>query len=390
MANLPHSGGPNVVHLTSAHPAFDIRIFHKECKTLARAGYFVSLIAPHYADEVVDGVTIKCVPRGQGRFRRWTTSQWYIYRKVRHDNNCIFHFHDPDLILIGFLLWARGKTVIYDVHEDVPRDVACKEYIPSWLRPILCEAAKIIEAAAASRFAGIVCATESIARRFQAVNNHTVVARNFPSVAELTADAAWCNRQETVVYTGLIAARRGIREMVEAMELLPGNLRATLELAGSFEMDRDYKQVTRLPGWKRTNWLGTLTRTEIASLLQHAKVGLVVYHPIANHLEAGPHKLFEYMAAGIPVVASDFPLWRTIVEQAGCGLVVDPLKPQSIASAVEYLLRRPFEAEEMGKRGRNAVEQQFNWEAEGNTLLRLYRSLLNAAHERKSPSRNRA
>jgi glycosyltransferase involved in cell wall biosynthesis len=165
--------------------------------------------------------------------------------------------------------------------------------------------------------------------------------------------------------------------MVEAMGVLRPELHASLELAGTFEDSNDYERLKCLPGWNRVHVRGMLTRTEVRELLATASIGLVVYQPAPNHNEAGPHKVFEYMAAGIPFIASDFPLWRRIVEQAECGILVDPTQPSAIAQAVEFLLTHPEEAARMGRNGRVAFEQHYNWEAEETKLLKLYNSILN-------------
>ena len=85
--------------------------------------------------------------------------------------------------------------------------------------------------------------------------------------------------------------------------------------------------------------------------------------------------MFEYMAAGIPVLASDFPLWRCIVEEANCGMLVDPLDPEAIAKGMQWFIEHPDEALEMGQSGRRAVEERYNWEKEFPKLQALYDSI---------------
>jgi glycosyltransferase involved in cell wall biosynthesis len=103
---------------------------------------------------------------------------------------------------------------------------------------------------------------------------------------------------------------------------------------------------------------------------------VVVFKPAANHVRAQPTKLFEYMSAGLPVIASNFPLWREIVERNNCGICVDPLSPAALAEAIRWLIQHPDAAREMGANGRRAVRTTYNWEPEGRKLTTLYRSLL--------------
>jgi glycosyltransferase involved in cell wall biosynthesis len=178
-----------------------------------------------------------------------------------------------------------------------------------------------------------------------------------------------------VAYAGVIAKDRCLFEMVKAMNLLPDNLRVTLKLAGKFSPERLREEVQEIAGWHRVEFLGLVDRARVRELLDDAWAGLLLYRPDPNSLEAAPNKLFEYMQAGIPVIASDLPGFRMVIEEARCGLLVDPLAPKAIAGAIEYLFNHPEEAEEMGHRGREAVLGRYNWASEERKLLGLYREL---------------
>ncbi len=175
---------------------------------------------------------------------------------------------------------------------------------------------------------------------------------------------------------GGITAIRGIKEMVKAVELIPAEWGVRLILAGKFSPPALEDDVSAMAGWSNVEYIGWQSRDEVADLLSKARIGLVLLHPTLNYMDAYPIKLFEYMAAGIPVVASDFPLWRKIVSDIGCGLLVDPLDPQAIADAVRWLLAHPVEAELMGKRGQDAVINKYNWNTESRKLLGVYQSLV--------------
>jgi glycosyltransferase involved in cell wall biosynthesis len=365
-----------VVHLSSAHYAADTRIFHRECKSLAKAGHDVTLLAQHDRDTMIGGVKIKALQKPKSRWRRWTAGIWQVYRYVMDQNADLYHFHDPELIPVGMWLSLRGKRVIYDAHEDLPKTFPYKYYIPAFARRTLGWLAGRIENLAVKRFAGVVAATPMIAKKFYPHNTNAVVVRNFPVLEELMRGPSlpWNDRQPLVVYVGSTGAERCLKEAITAMSLLPQELNARLALAGPVT-PRQRQEVERLAGSERTDLLGFVDRREVAALLGRGRVGLVLAHPVPNLVNALPVKLFEYMAGGVPVIASDFPLWRQIVDDSKCGMLVDPHDTQAIARAIEYLLTHPSAAQQMGAHGRAAVQAHYNWKTEEQQLLAFYNSL---------------
>jgi glycosyltransferase involved in cell wall biosynthesis len=258
--------------------------------------------------------------------------------------------------------------VIYDVHEDLPLQVLTKPWIsPVYRRAIGVSAGKV-ERLGASCFDAIVAATQEIAGRFPA--NKTVTVQNFPDFV-LRERIPYRLREPLVVYIGAISRIRGIDQMIEAIGKVPDPLGARLTIAGPFDsvsIERELRSIS-VP---KVDVLGFQTQIAVTELLGEARVGLVLLHPTPSYLNAQPMKLFEYMRAGIPSVVSDFPAWRKIVEDTGCGLLVNPLDPDDIAEAIRRLLENPTEAEEMGRRGREASLRRFNWATEKNKLLQLY------------------
>jgi glycosyltransferase involved in cell wall biosynthesis len=148
-----------------------------------------------------------------------------------------------------------------------------------------------------------------------------------------------------------------------------------LALAGPVMPPEFLSELSGLDGWKRVDWLGTLDHNQVVDLLEKSRAGLVVLHPAPNYVCSWPTKLFEYMLAGLPVIASDFPVWREIVGKAGCGLLVNPLAPAEIAEAIEQVFANPADASAMGTRGHRAVTETYNWRSEARTLENLYRRL---------------
>lgn len=365
--------------LTSAHSAFDVRIFHKECKSLARAGYEVTLVAPHQESQRVDGVTLRAVTPGNGRSERWFKTTGAVYRAAIAAGADVYHFHDPELMLVGLLLRARGKKVIYDIHEDLPLTVSYKPYVPKWFQRPLAKVFSVMESLATRYFSGLIAATPEIAARFTGHSNVCVV-QNYPIREEFSEETGTSASSDYVTYVGLrITNARGAEEMVRAIGLIAESIPIRLKLAGTIEPPSLLQQLQATRGWRSTEYLGSLGRAGVSDLIRNAKAGLVVLHPEPNYVNSHPVKLFEYMCAGIPVIASDFPVFRSIVDSAKCGILVDPLSPREIADAIEFLCTHPDEARAMGARGRLAVGRRFNWQHEEQSLLGMYNRMCHVA-----------
>ncbi len=364
------------IHLASSHSPFDTRIFHKECKTLAQAGYRVTLITPHDRDEEVEGVQIRAVPKPKDGRERLFRTLGQIYRAaLAAPPDAIFHFHDAELIFHMFLLKLHGRTLVYDVHEDTPQQVMYQHWIPPLLRRPISVGMRLAEWLGGRWFDGLVVAEPGILRRFP--TKHAALVHNFPIIDELrrAASVPYAERPPCVAYVGSITRVRGVEEMLAAMDRLPPSLKAELVLGGAFHPAALETDVQRMPGAARTRLLGWLGREQVVEVLAQARVGLLTLYPTPKYLASYPTKLFEYMAAGVPVVASDFPVWRRFVDEARCGLLVDPQDPGAIAEAIRWLLEHPDEAAAMGARGREAVGAWYSWEQEARTLLAFYEDL---------------
>lgn len=362
-----------VAHLTSAHPRHDIRIFIKECQTLARAGHDVSLVvADGLGEELRGGVRIHDVgPKRGGRLRRMTATVDRVIEAALRLKPEVAHFHDPELMLGALRLKRAGIRVVYDVHEDLPRQLLAKHWIPAAVRPLASRVFEWLENRVARRLDAIVTSTPHIRARFAPLNPLVIDVCNFPILEELVRETPWDARHNEVCYVGGISRIRGIGPIIEAMPEVP----ARLNLAGIWSENGLKAALQAEPGWARVNDLGVLDRQGVADVLARSKVGLVTLFPTPNYVDALPIKLFEYMAAGMPVVASDFPVWREIVDSAGCGLLVDPQDPHAIAEAIRTLLSDNERAARMGQNGREAAIARYSWQAEGEKLTGLYERL---------------
>lgn len=368
-----------VVHMSTVHPAVDTRISVKECGALAAAGYDVVFMCPHDGPPVVNGVRVVPLPLRRNRFQRMVLGAWDALRTALALKADIYHFHDAELLPVGIALRMTGARVVYDVHEDLPRQILAKPWMSPWVRGPMAAVAEVVERLLAAPMSGIVAATPPIARRFPA--DRTVTVQNFAMTEEMRVQEQppYATRENLFAYIGGLTPIRGTFEMVRAMELLPPAFNARLMLAGLLSDPSLRPQLERTAGWERTEYLGWQHREQVARHLGRARAGLLLIHPTQNYLVSYPGKAFEYMAAGLPLIVSDFPLWRELFGHAKCALFVDPLDPPAIARAMEWVLLHPGEAEAMGARGRQAVLATFNWQNEAAKLLRLYDRLLPAS-----------
>jgi len=378
-----------VCMLTSVHPPFDPRIFHKEAQTLVQAGYEVTLIAPHdKKSENVDGVQIMGLPRYKRRFYR-PLNWWRILRMALRQKADVYHFHDPELLPIGlWLQWWTGRPVVYDAHEHYPDTILVREWILLPARKPISSLFNFIELHLGALFSAVAVADDEVEARFQKVSSRVVKLYNFPLQhifrTEQNAEAESFERPNSVVHVGLLSKERGVWIMLDAISDLINiyNLDLTLTLVGrpsSLTLEKQVKNCVQARGIaSHIELVGQVSHVEVPRYTRRARVGWVPWQPVEKHCKNIPTKMFEYMACGLPIVASDLPPIRRFIAESACGILVNATNAHEHAEAILYLLDHPDEAQRMGENGRKAVKEKYNWESEGRKLLRLYEELLSA------------
>jgi glycosyltransferase involved in cell wall biosynthesis len=318
-------------------------------------------------------VKLRTVPLPRQRRERVTQTIPAIFRAAVKEDASIYHFHDPELMPVGMLLKLRGKKVIYDVHEDYSSNMR-KQWIPKALQWPASLAVKVSEATLGRACSRIVAATPKIAGQF--LPRMTSVVQNFPWLNEFSTATGtpYLEREPIVAYVGYLADVRGLQEMAQAIQLVAEKTPARLVLAG--RMISGAQANTFAAGKAPIEQLGAVDRPQVAALLERSRIGIVVYHPTPNYYHGQPTKLLEYMAAGLPIVASDFPFYRQVIESSRCGVLVDPLQPAQIAEALTWLLQNPERARQMGLNGQKAIVKRYNWEQEAKSLVAAYDELV--------------
>ena len=369
--------------LTSAHQPFDARIFHKQAKTLAQAGYEVTLIAQHDRNETVDGITIVALPSVQNRAKR-ILGTLRVFKLALKQKAQVYHFHDPELLPIGILLiiFTKGK-VIYDIHEYYAKTILFKNWIPGLFRKPLSWLFDKTEMLLAVRLSAIITVTEPMLERFRKHKIPSVAICNFPDLQVMLRIKDRVNQCGdsncfSIIYTGRLSKAKGFTTILQAMKLVveqePTAICAFLATMDNLAwLDEAHSEIMDMLHSKGALlFLGRLPHHEVFEYMQVSAIG---WKPGPLYQEGISTKTIEYMACGKPVIVSDLPLTADIIREAQCGILVEPCDASAHASAILYLLNHPEEAKQMGENGRKAVMEKYNWKIESEKLLGLYRIL---------------
>jgi len=364
-----------ICHLTSVHSRYDARIFQKQCLSLAKSGYSVYLIvADGNGDEIKDGIHIYDVGKPSARLKRMTKTTQAIYNKAIELNADIYHLHDPELLPCGLKLKKRKKKVIFDSHEDVPRQItSSKAYIPFFVRKIISILYSRYEKRVLKKLDAVISVSPDIVERLQKANHNVVMITNYPIINEIIENTE--TPENAICFAGLISPLWRHIDILEALSFLDD---VAYNLAGP--ADAKYlKKLQKNSSWKHVNFVGRLPRNEVFDFIRASAVGMALCDYVEevgyNVGTLGNTKLFEYMQAGVPIICTDFILWKQIIDEEKCGICVNPNNVKNIVDAIEYILSNSEKAKEMGKAGQNAVKEKYNWSTQEKILLDLYQNL---------------
>lgn len=359
-----------VCHMTSAHAPEDERIFFKEGMSLAANGYETYLVARgnSYEKNGVHIIGVGDIP--QSRRKRMTEGAKKVYEAARAVDADIYHFHDPELLPYGLKLKKAGKKVIFDSHEDTAQQIMEKTWIPAIIRVPTYHAFVSYQRHICRQLDAVISVTPHICDSFRPFSKRVEMITNYPGLEPLPDRSS--SRPNTLCFAGGIAEQWCHQEILSALERCPDS---TYVLCG--DLDSVYGQALRqMPGWKQVEYVGRIPHEQVHMLLGNCSVGISLLKPGRNTGfqlgTMGNTKIFEEMMAGLPVVCTNFTLWKEFVDRYHCGICVDPTNVDEIAKAIRYLLDHPDEARQMGENGRRAVKEEFNWRVEEMKLLALY------------------
>lgn len=376
----PSPSKVRVVHVTTVHQPFDPRIFYKQLGSVRDAGFDAHLVAPYSADETCDGVTIHALPVPENRLQRILLQPQAFRRAVSLDGD-LYQIHDPELLPMAFLLqkWT-GAAVVYDMHENY----RSKGGISGW-------AVRSLERWSFSWLDHVLVAEESYS--FIA-NGHSVDVSYIPNyVLDLQSGpspdqsrAPQFPDDPHLLYSGTISDGRGLETMMDlAAESLRQQRPMTLELVGicRYEGQRTRAERRIERGGlssvvHRVGWDSYVRPPDLWERYKKADVGLALFEPHSNYRESIPTKFYECLHFGVPLLCSDFPLWRKFVEQHECGVVVPAGDPSAVLDVLDEWHKHPDRYQRLAENAQEA-SSQYRWEPIGERVVGIYRDLVREA-----------
>jgi glycosyltransferase involved in cell wall biosynthesis len=367
-----------VIHLTTVHSWQDPRIFLKQCRSLAKAGYEVHLLSRDAPDAEREGVRLhplkKVYTSKVGRMLFGTAAAWKQAMEMKPD---IIHFHDPELIPGSFKAKKAGIKVVYDIHEDYTTSIAGRSYIPGFITGLVKALISRYETKAHREHATII-AEDYYAERFP----HAIPIRNYPvmqGMDEVETKTPSAKAAAKVLYTGTLDFPRGALVMAKLHQKLKG---MEVRMIGRCSAGM-YAAIEEILG------------DEVRKVVPHGITDYVPFSEILKAYQSGEYfaglalfpksehfarkrltKFYEYMYFGLPVIASDYPEWTEFIEENKLGYTCNP---ENLDEAAELINKVQGEWDKLWvsrqPEMRALVEQKYSWEAEAARLVKMYQAI---------------
>lgn len=362
-----------IIHFCSSHSRYDTRVFKKICRSLAKLHDVTYICAEgnNPPSEKIDNVYLIDIGRKKKtKVQRYITTPPKLFLRALKEKADIYHIHDPELIIWGLLLKLFKKKVIIDCHELYLDQILDRGYIRYIKYPVFF-IWWLFERIAIPFFDSVICATDRIFNHFIKLNKSTYRIYNYPLLEEFEQNPFRTlnqNKRKGLIYLGGISSERGIRNIVKAMDYIDEDL----HLVGPFVDENFRHELMKLDGWKKVIWHGPQDRINSINLLYQAKIGVINFLPKKNHTEALPNKIFEYLAAGLYVCASDFKYWRDFFQSAESIDFADPNNPEALAQTINSSLKK-IDTSTSDKA--KFFAQNHSWHSEEKKILEIYSKL---------------
>lgn len=366
-----------ICHITTVHPRYDIRIFHKECKWLACQGYDIILIVnDQFADETIEGVRILSThEKKRGRLERMLKASQIVYKMAMQERADLYHIHDPELLWMALKLYKKGKKVVFDSHEFTAMQILMKDYLPTFMRKGISKLYHRQEEYILRKIDGVISPCPYKGKDyFESICENRVYVNNFPIAEKLLRQGHIVQKMERVCYVGDISEERGAVFMVKGASMA----RIPLILGGNISQLDLKEKLEGLPEYKNVIYVGKVEHNEAIEIINNSTVGISVLQNVGQYADLYnlPTKVYEYMALGIPVVISDFPYVREVLKEYEFGIAVNPSDEMEIAKAIVKIVKDRELSKKMGEEGQRAIREKFSWEKEGPKLDDFYKKVL--------------
>lgn len=378
-----------VVHLSSVHSVYDTRITYKYGRSLARRGIDTHIVMLWRGEKVpkdikaVKNLSVHFVANDipSSRLARSTIGSLRVVLQARSLGADIYHLHDPELLPWARMFLPYPSRVVYDMHENLPLSIEDKLWIPRLFRS---NSARIVSLLEAWLLANLnVVFAESSYQKWYPMLKRVRVVLNYPIFKELP-NASPNSDRFLIGYVGGVTKSRGGLAMLEAVsKLQKRGWRVGLRCVGPIddEFQRELNDYIRDESVEDVHFYGRMPLPAALKVLEECSVGIALLARTGNYEESIPTKILEYMGMGLPVISSDFPLYRQIVRGSDCGLTVEPTSSE-LEKALEWMIVNPSKRLEMSANGRTAVEQQYSWENEFEKIIECYREMMESFHRR--------
>lgn len=367
-----------VCHVTVAHSATDNRIFHNEAKALVGAGYHVTIIVPNSKNETLDGVEIVGFDMDMNPIKRILIGSRLAYKKAILVDADIYHIHDIELFKYGVILANKGKKVIFDSHEDWQSYVYDIVWMPKFIRNLASKYIDRLYKKYLKSFDAVIAVSPHYMKKLQVHTSKVYLVTNYPKYDNnpklFFSKKDYLDRGNNLFHAGTISNQKIVFDAINDISNIE------YRMAGTFS--EDYKeQLRKHSSWKKVKYLGYLTKDELSRAFMDSTIAITVLHYHANVGNTvgsmGNTKFFEYMKYGLPIICTDFKLWKELaIDKYNCGICVDPDNKKQILEAIIYLNSNREIAYKMGQNAQKAYFKEFNWGTQEKVLLKVYESIL--------------
>lgn len=365
-----------VLLISTVHPSTDSRIMYKIAPSL-QSHYEVFCALPGVCGGLQERLHLIRLPKFGRLFPRILFTHPIALIKCLRLRADIVHIFVPELIPLALLFQWAGAKVVYEVQENLFKKFAIKRYNNSLVFKTLF---RFFDKLARRKF-HCIFTDDAYLNEYHDLAKPFAVIHNYVSLPLMDSlPHAGVRRQgPELFYLGVVSMERCLDTMINALAILKGSYPdCHLHVFGPMRVDK--KELEAIAGYQQVKnnitFHGYTDQKVALKYARQAVAGIALLKPVADYPESFPTKFFEYMALKLPVITSDFPLYKRIVEGSGSGFCISPHDPEALHRALQCCISDNALRLQMGNNGRKATETYYNWASEEAKLLSFYNDIL--------------